>query len=235
MKWEWYQNPKTLNWYRVRSDDWLLYNRIGQDGGRGYQVQLQDWVRDHFQNRPHRRAIDIGANMGITAIEYARVFDQVEAFEPVPDVYDQLEQVIAKNQLTNVQAHPKAIGDKEEMIMMKYRANNSFASSRHHKGDQQVQQLTLDSYDFDAVDFIKIDVEGMEPAVISGAWETIKRHTPVILFEYKPHLSKRLGHDIDQEVCERLEQLGYVLKDKKDQPWRDSRYSDFFATMEEAK
>ena len=234
MKWEWYQNPKTGQWYRIRPDDWLLYTRIGPDSrSRGYQVQLQDWVRAYFQTRPARRAIDVGANMGITAIEYADVFESVEAFEPIADVHDQLQQVIQRNGIPNVSTYPVALSDHTGQAQMSYRPNNSFASAINPAGGETIHTATLDSYQFESVDFIKIDVEGMETAVITGGWNTIVQQRPLIQFEYKKKLAQRYGYDIDQTICDKLQSIGYHIEDKRGLPYTESRQSDLFAIAKE--
>jgi FkbM family methyltransferase len=233
MSWKWYQNPKTQHWYRTRTDDWLLSNRIGQDGGRGYQVQLQDWVREYFRNRPAQRVIDVGANMGITAIEYAGIFESVEAFEPIADVYKQLQMVIERNGITNVSTHPVALSDHPGTAQMSYRPNNSFASAVNARGGETIQTATLDSYQFQSVDFIKIDVEGLETAVIDGGWNTIEQQRPLIQFEYKKKLAQRYGYDIDTDICERLQSIGYHIEDKKGLPYQESKQSDLFAIARE--
>jgi FkbM family methyltransferase len=46
-----------------------------------------------------------------------------------------------------------------------------------------VPRRKLDDYDFDAVGFIKIDVEGHELSVLRGASNTIERHRPLMLIE----------------------------------------------------
>jgi FkbM family methyltransferase len=228
-KWQWYTNPKTNYHYRTRPDDWLLYNRIGQDGGRGYQVQLQDFVRDYFKDRTASLALDVGANMGITAIEYANIFDKVVAFEPIEDVFKQLEMVIERNGLSNVEIKQMAIGNTIGQVRMRYRPNNSFASSVNDKGDQEVAITTLDALEYEQVDFIKIDVEGLETEVIAGAWHTIESQRPMIQFEYKPNLAKRFKHDIDTLICARLETLNYHIQDKRGLPYKESRQKDMFA------
>jgi FkbM family methyltransferase len=231
-KWQWYQNPKTDQWYRTRADDWLLYNRIGQDGGRGYQVQLQDWVKKYFKKRPARTAIDVGANMGITAIEYAHTFKWVMAFEPIADVYHQLQMVIKRNRLTNVKTFPVALSDRTGTAQMSYRPHNSFASALNEKGTEIIQIKILDSYKFKFVDFIKIDVEGLETAVINGGWNTIVKQRPLIQFEYKKKLAHRYGYEIDETICKRLESIGYHIEDKKGLPYIKSKQSDLFAIPE---
>jgi hypothetical protein len=44
---------------------------------------------------------------------------------------------------------------------------------------------TLDSYAFDGVAFIKMDVEGHEEAVLYGSKETIMRSRPIVLLEVR--------------------------------------------------
>ena len=228
-QWQWYQNPKTNQWYRTRADDWLLSNRIGQDGGRGYQVQLQDWVKEYFKQRPARKAIDVGANMGITAIEYAHIFQSVLAFEPIADVYNQLQMVIERNGIYNVCTYPIALSDKKGTAQMSYRPNNSFASAINERGGETITTGTLDSYQFQSVDFIKIDVEGLETAVINGSWNTIVQQRPLIQFEYKKKLAQRYGYDIDTSICERLRSIDYHIEDKKGLPYWKSKQLDLFA------
>lgn len=229
IKWEWYQNPKTKYWYRTRKDDWLLYNRIGQDGGRGYQVQLQDYVRKYFNNKTTSMAIDVGANMGITALEYAQIFKTVIAFEPIQDVFDQLQMVIQKNNIANVKCEQVAIGDTVGRRNFHYRPNNSFASALNDQGIESCIMNTLDSYNYQAVNFIKIDVEGLEAAVISGAWNTITKFKPMIQFEYKKNLGKKYGYDLDKDICQKLIAIGYHIVDKKNIDYKESKQLDLFA------
>ena len=48
-----------------------------------------------------------------------------------------------------------------------------------------IEVVTLDSLEFETVDFIKIDVEGWEPRVLRGGEQTIKRCRPNIIVECK--------------------------------------------------
>jgi FkbM family methyltransferase len=57
---------------------------------------------------------------------------------------------------------------------------------------------TLDEFNL-APDFIKIDVEGNEPAVLAGAMETLRRSTPILMIEW--------GHR--PEIFSLLRPLGY--------------------------
>ena len=46
-----------------------------------------------------------------------------------------------------------------------------------------VETRTLDSYEFDQLDFIKIDVECFELRVLQGAKNTIRKHKPIMYIE----------------------------------------------------
>jgi FkbM family methyltransferase len=228
-QWQWYQNPKTAIWYRSRSDDWLLSNRIGQDGGRGYQVQLQDFVTRYFQDRPARTAIDAGAHTGMTAVAYSGIFEQVLAFEPIPELYQQAQMTLHKNRCSNVELHSFGLGAEATPTVFKYRANNSFGTHRNTKGTIRAQIKPLDDLRIDRVDFIKIDVEGMEAEVIQGAWQTITDNEPLIQFEYKPRFARRQqNYDIEQ-MCENLQKLDYEIQDKKGVDRGSSKMCDLFA------
>jgi FkbM family methyltransferase len=56
--------------------------------------------------------------------------------------------------------------------------------------------------------FIKIDVEGMECDVLSGAVETIKRSKPSMLIEYNKGTLERNGRSVS-ELREQLSSMGY--------------------------
>jgi len=47
----------------------------------------------------------------------------------------------------------------------------------------EVKTRTLDSYEFDQLDFIKIDVEWFELRVLQGAENTIRKHKPIMYIE----------------------------------------------------
>jgi len=61
----------------------------------------------------------------------------------------------------------------------------------------------LDDLNLERLDFIKIDVEGMEIEVLKGAEKTIKRNYPQMLIEI-------IKSDKDK-ICEILYNLGYKL------------------------
>ena len=66
------------------------------------------------------------------------------------------------------------------------------------QSNTKVEVRTLDSFKLSRCDFIKIDVEGFEPAVLLGAIDTIKSCRPTIAFEHvMEHVSRAQLTGID--------------------------------------
>jgi hypothetical protein len=72
---------------------------------------------------------------------------------------------------------------------------------------------TLDSFQFDKIDLIKIDVEGHELNVLKSGKETILKYKPVILFECwdneSPHWNDIPNTSV--ELMNYIKSLGYQI------------------------
>ena len=163
-----------------------------------FSERLQDVVDVHYQNRyrwyvynniPRKRTmIDIGANIGIFARPSAERFERVICFEPVLKNF----KVLQKNLETynNVELHNLGLSDRDQTATFELQTlkcghtkqvaefvpNSEFEK---HTGEL----TTLDRFDFQDVDWIKIDVEGFENAVLEGSRNTIQRNRPWLLIE----------------------------------------------------
>src|SRR5438309_10284473 len=74
------------------------------------------WVCKKLE-RPGEAVCDIGANIGIVTLLLSRLVGntgKVFAFEPNPTCYEPLVAAIARNRMTNVEAHLIALGSKTE-------------------------------------------------------------------------------------------------------------------------
>ena len=90
-----------------------------------------------------------------------------------------------------------------------------------------VPARTLDSYNFEHVDCIKIDVEGSELLVMQGAKDTIERCRPSVQVEIVPKQCNLFGYD-PQDLYDFFAKLDYVCvsavrrpmnKEQKDLYW----------------
>jgi len=58
------------------------------------------------------------------------------------------------------------------------------------KGRQSTETISIDSLNLTGCDFMKIDVEGFEYAVVLGAIKTIMKYKPVIFYECNSRIMK---------------------------------------------
>lgn len=174
-----------------------------------------------YVNRWHR-ALDIGANVGIFSRDFATRFDEVVAFEPMPRVRECLE----LNVPSNVRVEPYAIADQLGTLQMYPTAKNSGGSficnhpqimvpeGAKLKPNRtiEVEVRTIDSFNFDAVDLIKLDIQGAEYAALVGAHETILRHRPVVMVEEKGF--SEAHDDFIRKAADLLVSYGMTPKEK---------------------
>lgn len=127
-----------------------------------------------------KTVVDLGANIGAFSVYAALGGATVHAFEPQPSNFDVLTKNIEKFGLQNVvNLHNVAVSTKEEKLWICDDGGNSFCTdSKTDFNNVEVQAFSLDQIlsDFDEVDFIKIDIEGLECEVIlSASNETINK------------------------------------------------------------
>lgn len=160
----------------------------------GEFAEAENQLMAHFL-RPGDWALDIGANIGTVTLPMAkRVGSQgrVVALDPQRLIFQTLCANIAINGMTNVIALPLAVasaGGSLAIPALDPLSANNFGAVAIGENTavptEKAMAITVDSLDLPACRLIKIDVEGMEPAVLQGAAATIARHRPVIYFEAK--------------------------------------------------
>jgi FkbM family methyltransferase len=174
------------------SVSWRMYDPGG--GGRVAKIQRTgtpyevDVLRDIASLGLSGVAVDAGANRGNHSLFFAIVCGmRVVAFEPlrVPE----LTANVALNSVEEqVQIHPVALGAEQGTATCHGKGCLTTGGGRPaRRGGEyvgkQVPVRRLDSYNLDDVTLLKIDVEGMEAAVIRGGLDTIRRNRPVIYAE----------------------------------------------------
>ncbi len=150
---------------------------------------LQAWVARNLA--PDATVIDAGGNIGLTALLLSTCLPagHVHVFEANPVNARHLQQNIARNGVTNCTVIGAALGHREDAILVAGAGASSHVVTVIGLDDHGLTRMTtLDNYQVEAglqrVDFIKMDVEGYEPAVLDGAAELIKRFSPRIWMEF---------------------------------------------------
>lgn len=141
-------------------------------------------------------ALDVGAHVGLWTRVLAASFEIVYAYEPV--FYD----ILSLNMVPrfkNVAIRPFALGNMNGIVGFHRVLENSGNSRVSPTMDVAVNMHRLDDIVKDPdqahsrADFIKIDVEGYEYAVIQGAEQFIKNSKPAMVVEQKKGNSERYG------------------------------------------
>ena len=173
----------------------------------------------------NKNIIDIGANIGSHTLRYSKYVDnncKVYSFEPQKFIFDNLlSKTIEDNELKNVKLFNIALGNKnitgsmnklcDKGRPMNYDTNyeTNFGGTNIGFGGQPVDIKTLDSFNFDNIGFIKIDVEGAEKIVIQGAKETLKKNRPIVIYEKN---YKTLTEDMNKMFDLKYSEINFDIK-----------------------
>lgn len=166
------------------------------------EIFLTDFI---IKNLKHGNIfIDGGSNIGYYSLMAARIVGdkgQVHSFEPTPIIFDLLKENIRI--YDNIIPNKLALWDKKTTAPLtdfglKHSLFNSIVSfddlpdahtakqEGRNVGSILIETTTIDTYcEVNGVqpDFIKLDTEGTESAIINGAKKTIRKYRPIISIE----------------------------------------------------
>lgn len=149
-----------------------------------------------YNLRPDQNFIDAGANTGWFSLAAAPHSRTVFAFEPYPPYFDVLSRNIERNQLTNVRAICRALGEVSQDVRL---SDSTDARNRVilDGGVAEGRPVRMTRIDDEAGDepvaCMKIDVEGYEYQVLQGAERVIEQSKPVIVAEIKDNRKAWFG------------------------------------------
>jgi FkbM family methyltransferase len=161
--------------------------------------------------------LDVGAHVGTSAAPFARLGWRIICFEPDPNNRAKLVERFAHSSFVTID--PRAVADRAESERSFYASEESTGISgmlkfrETHEEIAKVEVTTvaeiLKSYQVSHIDFLKIDVEGYDFAVLKGVpWDDVR--PAIIECEFEDAKTKLLGHDVN-EICEFLVAKGYAV------------------------
>ncbi len=171
--------------------------------------------------RAGHRVIDIGANIGYYTLIFARQVGSeghVYGFEPEPENFALLTRNVALNKYSNVTLENAAISSSEGILDLYLNENNRGDHQLYDAGDARtcvrVKTTSIDAY-FQRqdipIDFIKMDIQGWEPAAIEGMKELlVANHHLVLVTEFWPQGMVAAGHDPGTFISSLVE-LGFKI------------------------
>jgi FkbM family methyltransferase len=138
--------------------------------------------------------VDAGANIGWYTLLSAHAGCKVHAFEPDPVSFSLLSKSVERNNFTDVALHNSCLLEydgeaKLSLSNTRDKGKNSVVW-RYGENSLNVPCAKLDTlFPVETIDVLKIDVEGAEPNVISGARKMIgEGRIRRVILEWKPRL-----------------------------------------------
>jgi FkbM family methyltransferase len=161
--------------------------------------------------------IDCGANLGYHTVRMAKLVGptgKVFSFEPQRIIHQQLCGNVFLNGLRNVLCINAALGNCNQRVQMDPvdvdQPDINIGATKLGQQGEDCQMVMLDNNLVSEVKFIKIDVQGCEVALLSGAQELLKKSRPFIFIEVEDNWLKCFG--VSSEILlNKLLEMGYVV------------------------
>jgi len=177
-----------------------------------YEKGWTAWMSAHVHAGMH--VVDVGANVGYYTVLLANLVGpsgRVIACEPDPGNAALLRRSVAENGFAHVQVVEAAATDAEGRATLHQDAawHGVHSLARENcvnpgEGRVEVATVSLDALLAGAgrdVDFVKIDAQGAEPAIVRGAGRLLAQAHARVLMEVWPFGVRGLGGSLDEVVA----------------------------------
>ena len=191
--------------HEVHMIKWMQQRNERVNGKLTYQYHKLAAAMKHVKQ--FRVAVDVGAHCGMWSMHLREKFGQLVAFEPVAAHRECFEKNVTP--ADNVILWAVALGDHEDTIAI--HTSQGSSGDSWVKGGGDIALRTLDSYDLQDVDFVKLDCEGYEYFALKGGEEMLKRCKPCVLVEQKHNHHERY-HLKKRQAVTYLQSLGAVQR-----------------------
>lgn len=173
-------------------------------------------ILEQVPDQPLGVMFDVGANVGQSCLLYRRLFPDavIHAFEPAPDTCRNLAERVADTD--KILVHNIALSASDGVLNMSVgdtSSMNRVGSSLLAKGQIEIEARRLDNFckqqGIEHIDFLKIDTEGHDLAVLEGARDFLP-HIDFIQCEASANRYNRF-HTPFTEIFELLSDAGFYL------------------------
>jgi FkbM family methyltransferase len=152
-----------------------------------FESLFSNYGLDLFSKKEHEICLDLGAFIGDTAFLIDKYLkpDKIISFEPDKDNFKILKTNLQLNKLNNVVPVNLAVGKQTKTGFIESSGGSSKVIKSKTSRVNKTKIVTIDEYVKNIrerqITFIKMDVEGEELNVLSGAKMTIKKDKPDLL------------------------------------------------------
>ena len=201
---------------------------------KNFDYNKNEWIMQQELLRGNVNVIfDVGANRGNSSFEYSKIFpnSMIHSFEPFPDSYELFINLHKGN--LNVKLNKYALSNdigKSILNINKSIDTNSFLESiemgaNSDKGCVSVGRMlvetnTLDNYcsknNINAIDILKIDVQGSEMEVLRGAVDMLNNGRIKLIYIETYFKQQYLNQPLFHDISKLLYDYNFLLNDVYD-------------------
>lgn len=217
-------NAKVTGWLNF-SEYWSFRNGIPESE----KIFILDILNQTQSKKVQEKRVvfDVGANIGLFSVMLADLENiDVHAFEPIPATFERLKNNITLNHFdSKIHLNLIAVGSEKGEVEFDVFADSPAINRLSNRSQiapqstkvicQKVPVIALDDYcknqNIEQIDFLKIDVEGMETQVLQGAKELLKaQKVSSILLEVCPN-NLRITCNSVEVLYSTILELGYSV------------------------
>ncbi|WP_353777919.1 FkbM family methyltransferase [Winogradskyella sp. 3972H.M.0a.05] len=165
-------------------------------------------------------ALDVGSNFGYLSMVWSQTLcanGSVFAFEANPHVFESFSKTKSYNNQDNLNIQNKAVGDENgscELFISGGTSNTIASETSPEAKSVVVDMISLDGdetlMNLSKIDFIKIDVDGIELKILQGAKQLIKKFSPLIIVETNDNI----------EIIRFFQSMDYSIFDMDLKPYK---------------
>lgn len=176
------------------------------------------------QVKPGMTVVDIGAHLGLLSSICAQLTGKtgrIYCFEPTPSTFSVLKEVVRLNNAQDIifpqnKAVSNFTGQLDFFIDENEGSNANSLVGRDDKNrsTRKMEVITLDDFlrvqQIDKLDLVKIDAEGSELDVLTGARKSLERFRPRIILALHPQLIRNNNQSLSA-IYDLLVELNYEV------------------------
>lgn len=217
---------KKFTFYCEDKEITLFLPLVGYDGiqntivatGTFYEIELMRKASKYIP--PNAIIADCGCNIGNHSVYFAKMCNarKVISFDPQQLCASTCEKNMALNNVADKSVVvPKALGKEAGYMSVLHESPGNCGATRFKTDNTgAIPVITIDSLEFEELDFVKIDIEGGQLDLLLGAKETLGRLRPTIWIELLDDDGSPI-YNRELEVTapiRTLNELGYIMTEQ---------------------